>query len=310
MKAYKDLLREVKKKGVPREDRTGVGTKSLFAEKLDFNLRKGFPAVTSKKLQFRSVVDELVWMLSGSTNVNDLECGIWDEWSDEDGDLGPVYGKQWRSWGSDGVLYEGIDQIDQLVESLTETPYSRRHIVSAWNVDQIDEMALPPCHLLFQYYVRPFRWPGEVSRYNPGGEVESVFGYETGLRYTVDGDEGQVIEMAREAGLKWGYLDCQVYQRSADAFLGLPFNIASYALLTHMLGDVAHFVPGRLSMTLGDVHIYKNHADQVQTYLDRPVHDLPELELTSRSGIGAFGRDDARLTNYSHEPPIEAPIAV
>lgn len=238
-----------------REDRTGTGTRSMFGPQLGFDLEKGFPAVTAKKLMFDSVVDELLWMISGSTNVNDLECGIWDEWADENGELGPVYGKQWRSW-------RDTDQLEGVIESLQNNPCSRRHIVSAWNVGDLDEMALPPCHLLFQFYV--------------SGET----------------------------------LDCKVYQRSADAFLGLPFNIASYALLTHMVADVAGYAPGTLLMTLGDAHIYSNHVDQVNEYLSRRSHELPRLDLTSRASIDDFTKSDIELVDYTHEPYIKAPISV
>lgn len=264
MRQYLDLLRKIEAEGVRKSDRTGTGTISIFGHQMRFDLGEGFPLLTTKKLHLRSIIHELLWFLKGDTNIRYLhENGvtIWDEWADENGDLGHVYGYQWRSWPTpDG---EHVDQIAQVVESLRSNPDSRRHIVSAWNVGEVDRMALPPCHALFQFYV---------------------------------------------AG---GRLSCQLYQRSADVFLGVPFNIASYALLTMMMAQVLGLRPGDFVHTLGDTHIYLNHLDQVALQLSRTPRPLPRMVLNPQvKSIFDFRYEDFTLEGYDPWPSIKAPIAV
>jgi thymidylate synthase len=256
---YLSLLENVRCNGQEKEDRTGVGTLSQFGAQLCFDLQDGFPAVTTKKLFFRGVKEELLWFLCGDTNARSLQgkgVHIWDEWADEDGELGPIYGRQWRDWC-------GIDQIQQVLNSLADDPDSRRHLVSAWNVPQLDRMALAPCHVLFQFYV---------------------------------GD---------------GALSCQVYQRSGDLFLGVPFNIASYALLTNMVAHVLGYREGDLLLVLGDAHIYRNHLTAVDEQLGREPYEFPGLWLNPDvTDLFAFDSDDIDLVGYEHHPKITAPVAV
>ncbi len=264
MKAYLDLVRHVLERGYKKSDRTGTGTLSVFGHQMRFDLAQGFPLVTTKKVHLKSIIHELLWFLSGDTNVRYLRdhgVTIWDEWADADGELGPVYGSQWRSWPApDG---RRIDQIAQVVESIRKNPDSRRHIVSAWNVAEIDRMKLPPCHALFQFYV---------------------------------------------AG---GRLSCQLYQRSADIFLGVPFNIASYALLTMMIAQVTDLQPGEFIHTLGDAHLYLNHLEQARLQLERAPRPLPSMKLNPAvKDIFAFGYADFTLEGYDPHPAIKAPIAV
>jgi thymidylate synthase len=263
VRQYLDLLGHVLENGTRKGDRTGTGTLSVFGHQMRFDLSKGFPAVTTKKLHLTSVVGELIWFLRGSTNVAWLQqrgIGIWDEWADSGGELGPVYGHQWRSWPApDG---HGIDQIAAVVESIRTDPDSRRHVVSAWNVASVQEMALPPCHALFQFYVAQ------------------------------------------------GRLSCQLYQRSGDVFLGVPFNIASYALLTHMVAQVCDLGVGDLVHTLGDAHLYVNHVDQAREQLSREPRPLPTLCLARRASIDDFTEADVELAGYDPHPLIRAPIAV
>jgi thymidylate synthase len=260
---YEDLLRHVQQHGTPKADRTGTGTKSIFGHQMRFDLNEGFPLVTTKKVHVKSVILELLWFLRGERNVRWLQergCTIWDEWAREDGDLGPVYGVQWRSWPSDAGP---IDQIAQVVQQLQTNPDSRRIIVSAWNVAELSKMALMPCHALFQFYVADRR------------------------------------------------LSCQLYQRSADLFLGVPFNIASYALLTHMLAQQCDLDVGDFVWTGGDCHIYDNHAEQVNTQLARTPYPYPTLHIRRRpDSIFDYTFDDFEFRDYQHHPAIKAPVAV
>lgn len=264
MKQYLELLEKVKTEGIDKSDRTGTGTRSLFGHQMRFDLSQGFPCLTTKKLHLRSIIVELLWFLRGDTNVqylHDNRVTIWDEWADANGDLGHIYGYQWRNWGTPSG--EHIDQIKQLVDSLTNNPDSRRHIVSAWNVADIENMALPPCHCLFQFYVAD------------------------------------------------GKLSCQLYQRSADLFLGVPFNIASYALLTMMLAQVTGLQVGEFVHTLGDVHIYNNHFAQVDEQLSRTPRALPTMRINPDvKSIFDFTLEDFTLENYDPYPTIKAPIAI
>jgi len=264
MRQYHDLMEHVLRHGARKDDRTGTGTLSVFGHQMRFDLSEGFPMVTTKKLHLKSIVHELLWFLKGDTNIAYLKAhgvSIWDEWADADGNLGPVYGKQWRSWTApDGRT---IDQIANLVAMLRKNPDSRRLIVSAWNPADVEAMALPPCHCLFQFYVAE------------------------------------------------GRLSCQLYQRSADIFLGVPFNIASYALLTLMLAQVAGLKPGDFVHTLGDAHLYTNHIEQAELQLTRPLRALPTMTLNPAvKDLFAFTYDDFTLTGYDPHPAIKAPVAV
>jgi len=273
MQQYLHLLQHILDKGVQKTDRTGTGTKSVFGYQMRFDLKKGFPLVTTKKLHLKSIIHELLWFLRGETNIAYLKnhgVSIWDEWADENGELGPVYGRQWRSWQTrDGKT---IDQIKQVVEQLKTNPDSRRMIVSAWNVGELGEMALMPCHALFQFYVSP---PDRLK-----GELRSS-------------------------------LSCQLYQRSADVFLGVPFNIASYALLTMMMAQVCGMEPGEFIHTFGDVHIYNNHTAQVKLQLERKPYPLPRMKLNPAvTDIFDFRYEDFTLEDYQYHPAIKAPVAV
>jgi thymidylate synthase len=264
MKQYLDLVDHVLKNGTKKADRTGTGTISVFGYQMRFDLQQGFPAMTTKKLHLRSVIYELLWFLKGETNLDYLHANhvtIWDEWADEQGDLGHIYGYQWRSWPAHNGNH--IDQITHVVKSIKENPDSRRHIVSAWNVGELDKMALPPCHLLFQFYVAD------------------------------------------------GKLSCQLYQRSCDIFLGVPFNIASYALLTMMMAQVTGLKPGDFIHTLGDAHIYHNHIDQVRLQLSREPFPLPQMIINpDKKNIFDFIFEDFQLVNYHSHPHIKGEISV
>lgn len=272
MEQYQGLLKYIKENGVFKSDRTGTGTLSWFGYQMRFDLQKGFPLVTTKKLHLKSIIYELLWFLKGETNIKYLKdhgVSIWDEWADEQGELGPVYGKQWRSWlGADGQI---IDQISDVIQQIKTNPDSRRLIVSAWNVADLPKMALMPCHVMFQFYVTPA----------PDGSGQKA------------------------------RLSCQLYQRSADVFLGVPFNIASYALLTMMIAQVCDLEPGEFIHTFGDVHIYSNHMEQVNLQLSRTPYPLPIMKLNPAvKNIFDFQYEDFVLENYQHHPAIKAPVAI
>lgn len=264
MKQYRNLLDHVVQNGVAKSDRTGTGTRSVFGHQMRFDLSEGFPLLTTKKLHVRSIIYELLWFLRGETNtrfLNDNGVSIWNEWADADGELGPVYGKQWRSWTVPGG--GSVDQISEVIDAIRHNPDSRRLIVSAWNVADVQQMALPPCHLLFQFYVAE------------------------------------------------GRLSCQLYQRSADVFLGVPFNIASYSLLTMMVAHVTSLAPGEFIHTLGDAHLYDNHLEQAQLQLTREARSLPKMHLSPAvNSIFEFHFEDFRLESYDPHPHISAPVAV
>lgn len=264
MKQYLDLMKDILDNGSRKTDRTGTGTFSVFGRQLRFDLNEGFPLVTTKKLHLRSIIYELLWFLNGDTNIkylNDNGVTIWDEWADENGELGPVYGSQWRSWPAPNG--KSIDQISKVLDQIKNKPDSRRHIVSAWNPAEVDNMALPPCHALFQFYVAD------------------------------------------------GRLSCQLYQRSADYFLGVPFNIASYALLTNMVAQQCDLNPGEFVWTGGDVHLYTNHIEQAQTQLSREPYPLPQLRIKRKPPtLFDYQFEDFEIVNYQSHPSIKAPIAV
>lgn len=264
MQQYLDLLRHIRQNGVMKEDRTGTGTQSVFGYQMRFNLQDGFPLLTTKKVHLKSIIHELLWFISGDTNINYLrENGvtIWDEWADEQGNLGPVYGHQWRSWSCPNG--KAIDQLSGVINLIQQNPNSRRMLVTAWNPAEVDQMALPPCHCLFQFYVAN------------------------------------------------GKLSCQLYQRSADVFLGVPFNIASYALLTMMIAQVCGLEPGEFIHTTGDTHIYKNHFEQVALQLSREPRPLPKMKLNPEiKSIFDFKYEDFTLEGYDPWPAIKAPVAV
>jgi thymidylate synthase len=262
MQEYLDLLKKVKDSGKPKGDRTGTGTLSIFGHQMRFDLQDSFPLLTTKKIHFKSVAYELLWFLKGDTNIKYLKdngVSIWDEWADENGDLGPVYGKQWRDWkGANGFH----DQISNVIDQIKNNPNSRRHIVSAWNVAEIPSMALAPCHILFQFYVQE------------------------------------------------GKLSCQLYQRSADIFLGVPFNIASYALLTHMIANVCDLEVGDFVHTLGDAHLYNNHLTQADEQLTRSPLQPPQIKVAKKNSIDDYVFEDFEIIGYEHHPHIPAPVAI
>lgn len=264
MKQYIDLLDKILAEGVHRGDRTGTGTLSIFGHQMRFNLQEGFPILTTKKIHLKSIIYELLWFLKGDTNIKYLKenkVNIWNEWADEEGNLGPVYGYQWRSWPTPGG--QKIDQIANLIDGLKNKPNSRRHIVSAWNVADVENMTLPPCHCLFQFYVAENK------------------------------------------------LSCQLYQRSADVFLGVPFNIASYSLLTLMVAQVCGLQPGDFVHTFGDTHLYMNHLEQAKTQIKRATKKLPQMKINQKiNNIFDFNYEDFELVDYDHHPSIKAPIAV
>ena len=273
MRPYLDLMQHVLTHGTKKSDRTGTGTLSKFGHQMRFDLGEGFPVVTTKKLHLRSIIHELLWFLQGDTNIRYLKengVSIWDDWADANGDLGPVYGHQWRHWPAGGG--QEVDQIAQLIDGLKQNPDSRRHIVSAWNPADIPQMKLPPCHALFQFYVAPA----------PSGAADSR-----------------------------SKLSCQLYQRSADIFLGVPFNIASYALFTLMVAQVTGLKPGEFILTLGNAHLYLNHLEQAREQLARSPRPFPRMKLNPAvTDLFAFGYEDFTVEGYEPHPPIKAPIAV
>mgnify|MGYP000671433599 FL=1 len=273
MRQYQQLLQHILDNGVAKSDRTGTGTLSYFGYQVRFDLQQGFPMVTTKKLHLKSIIHELLWFLKGETNTAYLKengVSIWDEWADENGELGPVYGKQWRSWA--GANGQTIDQVSDVINQIKTNPDSRRMIISAWNVADLPDMALMPCHTMFQFYTAPSNSPG-------GGEKRK--------------------------------LSCQLYQRSADVFLGVPFNIASYALLTMMMAQVCDMEPGEFVHSFGDVHIYNNHMEQVKLQLSRTPFPLPTMKLNPAvKNIFDFRFEDFTLENYQSHPAIKAPVAV
>ena len=295
MQAYLDLLRHVLEHGRDKPDRTGTGTRSVFGHQMRFDLAEGFPCVTTKKLHLRSVIYELLWFLRGDTNVrflNEHGVRIWDEWADADGELGPIYGHQWRSFPKPGG--GTVDQVAAVLRSLREEPHSRRHLVCAWNPGQLEEMALPPCHCLFQFYISP---PGKLVTEPPRGEAR---GAGAGLANLHNNDANQKPR-----------LSCQLYQRSADVFLGVPFNIASYALLTQMMAHVLGLAAGEFIHTLGDAHLYRNHFDQAREQLTRAPRPLPTLRLDPGiDDLFDFTYEDIEVVGYDPHPTIKAPIAV
>ena len=304
---YLGLLREALDHGTPKGDRTGTGTYSLFGRQMRFDLADGFPVVTTKKLHLRSVIHELLWFLRGDTNLaylHDNKVRIWDEWADANGDLGPIYGAQWRSWPTPSG--ETIDQMAAVVDAIRTNPDSRRLIVTAWNPGQIDEMALPPCHLLFQFYSYSLGLNERLRRAVAAGHDLRPIGGD--LR---DGRFEAVNEKLGAAGVPERALDCQLYQRSGDLFLGVPFNIASYALLTHMVATVTNHLPGTFVHTLGDAHLYQNHVEQARTQLDREPLPPPSLHLNPAvDDLFAFTFEDITIVGYESHPAIKAPVAV
>lgn len=327
MKQYLDYLRDIQENGVQKGDRTGTGTTSAFGRQMRFDLKQGFPLLTTKKVHLKSIIVELLWFLRGETNVDFLHehnVTIWDEWADENGELGPVYGKQWRDWTkfehvpphAEGYEWipenwqtQSIDQIQNVIDGLRENPDGRRHIVTAWNPAEIELMALPPCHLMFQFWTRELsieeRWQimrdarPEVSMYHNSWEIE------------MGGDEAGAHEFLSHDQCPRRALSCQIYQRSVDSFLGLPFNIASYAILTHMFAQQVNMIPDELVWVGGDCHIYSNHQDQVAEQLLREPRPLPRLVIKRRpASIDGYKLEDFEVVNYNPHPGIKAPIAV
>lgn len=338
MKQYLDLLRHVRDNGMVKTDRTGTGTRSVFGYQMRFNLQEGFPLLTTKKVHMRAIIHELIWFLAGDTNIKyllDNDVHIWDEWADADGNLGPIYGYQWRSWpgkieankagGFDGtenweevkfdkygqasmpdytndLKQESIDQITQVLDQIKNNPDSRRMIVSAWNPADIPSMKLPPCHALFQFYTRELTTEQRIASHKAAGhsyDLDIVSAYKSPDDYL---DSYNVATR---------YLDCQLYQRSADVFIGVPFNIASYAMLTHMLAQQANMLPGEFVWTGGDCHLYSNHMEQVELQLSRNERALPELHILRKpDSIFDYKFEDFEVVGYAPHPAIKAQVAV
>ena len=337
MKQYQDLMAEVFAKGTPKKDRTGTGTLSIFGHQMRFNLQEGFPLVTTKRCHLRSIIHELLWFLKGDTNVkylNDNGVTIWDEWKNKDGDLGPVYGKQWRAWTAHDEVHTGnkkiiaemeedgweeagyreasmlltkdIDQIAKVMDQLKNDPDNRRIIVSAWNVADLDDMALAPCHAFFQFYTREMsldervQWAEENDNVLWSDYIHATFV-----------DENTRLGWLDKAGVPTRKLSCQLYQRSADVFLGVPFNIASYALLIHMFAQQANMAVGDFVWTGGDVHLYSNHLEQARTQLGRTPRALPKLIIKRKpDSIFDYKFEDFDIEGYDPHPAIKAPVAI
>ncbi len=301
---YEDCLRLISQHGNKKTDRTGTGTTSLFGLQMRFDLKKSFPLVTTKRVYTRPMIEELVWMLSGSTDntvLVDKNVHIWDEWADMYGDLGPIYGHQWRSWpnhnkGISGANLKDIDQIEEVIRNLKNNPDGRRHVVSAWNVADLDKMALAPCHCLFQFYTHALSLE---ERYAHAPKDRTI---------TANGEFTHALLDAY--GIPSRALSCQLYQRSADMFLGVPFNIASYALLTHMVAQQCGFVVDEFIWTGGDCHIYNNHKEQVKEQLSRQVLVQPQLVLKKADSIFHYSLADVAFVGYNYHPAIAAPVAV
>jgi len=324
MEQYKKLVKEIQEKGTPKGDRTGTGTKSIFGYQMRFDLKEGFPLVTLKNTHWKSVVHELLWFLKGETNVKYLQengVRIWNEWADEKGDLGPVYGKQWVNWGGyteigvsderrdDGYLKyvenvtQGINQIQEVIDTLKTNPNSRRMIVSAWNVGELNEMALMPCHAFFQFYTRPLTIWERADWVKKNGKVgEFIDHFEK---------HDDILDELDEAGVPKYELSLQLYQRSADTFLGVPFNIASYSLLLMIIAQCVNMIPRDFVWTGGDVHLYDNHEEQVKEMLSRDPKPLPMVKLNPEiKNVFDFKYEDIELIDYDPHPPIKAPVAV
>lgn len=337
MKQYQDLMAEVFAKGTPKKDRTGTGTLSIFGHQMRFNLQEGFPLVTTKRCHLRSIIHELLWFLKGDTNVkylNDNGVTIWDEWKNKDGDLGPVYGKQWRAWTAHDEVHTGnkkiiaemeedgweeagyreasmlltkdIDQIAKVMDQLKNDPDNRRIIVSAWNVADLDDMALAPCHAFFQFYTREMSLDERVQWAEENdNELWSDYIHATFV------DENTRLGWLDKAGVPTRKLSCQLYQRSADVFLGVPFNIASYALLIHMFAQQANMAVGDFVWTGGDVHLYSNHLEQARTQLGRSPRPLPKLIIKRKpDSIFDYKFEDFEIEGYDPHPAIKAPVAI
>ncbi|MGZ8172980.1 MAG: thymidylate synthase [Methylobacter sp.] len=343
MKNYYDLLQDVLESGDQSDDRTGVGTLSLFGRQLRFDLNEGFPLLPGKFTSFKGVAAELLWFLSGSTNNEDLRRlndndrpTIWKEWQDENGDLGPIYGQQWRSWPAEYIVHDGaiaisyIDQMSQLIKGLKDKPFSRRHLVSAWNVaDLPDEsvspqknvkngkMALAPCHCLFQFHVREIPPRDRAIMMNDRFDKDFLTSWETEVCYchesTIEEIDAKYIQAMDAANIPKYALSCQLYQRSADLFLGVPYNIASYALLTHMIAEVTNMSVGELIISFGDVHIYLNHVEQAKELLSRDLSKYPLSTLCIKNKIASiddFKLDDLKIVGYKSHPAIKAEVAI
>lgn len=325
MQEYKKLVREIQEKGTPKSDRTGTGTKSIFGYQMRFDLKDGFPLVTIKNTHWKSVVHELLWFLKGDTNVKYLQDNgvrIWNEWADDNGNLGPVYGKQWVDWNvlnwyktdkPDPVIegqsllewrVEGINQVQNVIDTLKTNPESRRMIVSAWNVGELDEMALAPCHAFFQFYTRPLKAGERMG-------ISTEYGNVTNVETNWDVNEEYVHKVCDSWGVPRYELSLQLYQRSADTFLGVPFNIASYSLLLMMIAQCVNMVPRDFVWTGGDVHLYDNHEEQVKEMLSREPKPLPTVKLNPDiKNVFDFKYEDIELIDYDPHPTIKAPVAV
>lgn len=307
---YEDLLHSILYQGAVKTDRTGTGTVSIFGPQLRYNLQQGFPLITTKKVATRLVIEELLWMLRGSTNNNELvekNVHIWDEWADPNGELGPIYGKQWRSWPTpDKYGYAGqglpVDQIAEVVATLKTNPDSRRMVVSAWNVADLPEMALMPCHCLFQFYTRPATFAERLVH---------IGGKKAASTLVIPNEIDRINDKLDAADTPKVILSCQLYQRSADMFLGVPFNIASYALLTHMMAQQCNMIPGEFIWTGGDCHIYSNHQEQVNEQIRRPIYEFPTLCIATKpADIFSYKVEDFVFDNYIHGAPIKGQVAV